>query len=172
MQQPSSSWQFNQIYSHPQGTDFRTPGKINSVHISNMLMPMISKGLRQKIASSPSPVYWNSRLSRYPYEVVEKAKEVVKCFGCSQNVANIIAFNLVFKHIDRRIRGKGSNNHFIYNSDFTPVYYHPMLSHILRKNPYFNVRVQIKNPLYEKLSVDNFVVFVAMSELEVVPVTG
>ena len=25
MQQPSSSWQFNQIYSHPQGIDFRTP---------------------------------------------------------------------------------------------------------------------------------------------------
>ena len=128
MQQPSWSWQFNQIYSHPEGIDFRTPGKVNSVHISNMFMPMISKSLRQKIAFSPSLVCWNSGLSRYPYKVVEKAKEVVKCFGCSQNFANIIAFNLVIKHIDGRIRGKGSNGHFIYNSDFTPAYYQQWLA--------------------------------------------
>ena len=137
-----------------------------------MSMPMISKGLRQTIASSPSPVNWHSGLSSHPYEVVEKAKEVVKCYGCSQNFANNIAFNLVIKHIYKRIRGKDSNSHFIYISDFTPAYYHPMLNHILRKNPYFDGGVQIRNSLYEKLGVGNFVVFVAMSELEVVPVTG
>ena len=95
----------------------------------------------------------------------------MKCYGCGQNFANNIAFNLVIKRIDRRIRGKDSNGNFIYNTDFTPAYYHPVLSHILRKNPYVDGRVQIKNSLYEKLGVDNFVVFVAMSELEVVPVT-
>ena len=100
MQQPSSSRQFNQIYSHPQGTDFRTPEKINGIHNSK---PMISKGLRQTIASSPSPVCWHSGLSPHPYEVVEKAEEVVKCYGCGQNFANNIAFNLVIKYIDRRI---------------------------------------------------------------------
>ena len=133
-----------------------------------MSMSMISKGLRQTTASSPSPVYWHSGLSPHPYDVVEKAKEVVKCYGCGQNFAN----NIVIKHIDRRIWEKDSNDHFIYSSNFTPAYYHPMLSHILRKNPYFDGRVQIKNSLYEKLGVDNFVVFVAMSELEVVPIIG
>ena len=99
MQQPSSSWQFNQIYSHPQGIDFRTPEIINSVHNSSMSLPMISKGLRKIIGSSPSPVYWDSGLSPHTYEVVEKAKKVVKCYGCGQNFAN----NIVIKHIDRRI---------------------------------------------------------------------
>ena len=135
-------------------------------------MPMISKGHRKTIALSPSPVYWHSGLSPHPYEVVERAKEVVKCSGCGQNFANNIALNLVIKHIDRRIRGKDSNGHFIYKSDFTPAYYHPMFSHILRTNLYFDGRVQIKNSLYEKLGVENFVVFVAMSELDLVPVTG
>ena len=93
MQQPSSSWQFNQICSHPQGIDFRTPEKINNIHNSNMSMPMISKGLRQTIASSPSPVYWHSGLSSHPYEVVEKAEEVVKCYGCGENFANNIQFS-------------------------------------------------------------------------------
>ena len=172
MQQPISSWQFNQIYSHPHRIDFRTPEIIDSVHNSNMFMSTISKCHRQTIASSPSPVYWHSGLSPHPYEVVEKAKEVVKCYGCGQNFANNIVFNLVIRHIDRRIRGKNSNGHFICNSDFTPAYYHPMLSHILRKNPYLDGRVQIKSSLYEKIGVDNFVVLVAMSELKVVPVTG
>ena len=96
----------------------------------------------------------------------------MKYYGCGENFANNIAFHLVIKHIDRRIRGKDSNGHFIYNSDFTPAYFHPLRSHIQRKNPYFDRRVHIKNSLYEKLGVDNFIVFVAMSELEIVPVTG
>ena len=75
MQQPSSSWQFNQIYSHPHKIDFRTPEIINSVHNSNIFMPTISKGHRQTIASSPSPTsilaFW---IITHPYEVVEKVK--------------------------------------------------------------------------------------------------
>ena len=148
---------------------------INSVDNSNMIqkaMPMISKGHRKTIGSSPSPVYWHSGLLPHPYEVARKAKEVVKCYGWGEDFANNIAFNLVIKHIDRRIRGKDSNGHLIFNSGFTPAYYHPLRSHILRKNQYFDGRVHIKNSLYEKLGVDNFVIFVAMSELEVVPVTG
>ena len=74
-----------------------------------------------------------------------------------------IEFNSVIKHINRKIRRKDSKDHFIYNSDFTPVYSHPLPSHILRKNPYFDGRVQIKNSLYEKLGVDNFAAFVAVS---------
>ena len=46
-----------------------------------------------------------------------------------------------------------------------------MHSYILRKNPYFDGRVQIKKSLFEHLGVDNFVVFDAVSELEVGPVT-
>ena len=148
MQQPSSSWQFNQIYSHPHKIDFRTPEIINSVHNSNIFMPTISKGHRQTIASSPSPTsilaFW---IITHTYEVVEKVKEAMKCYGCGQNFANNITFNLVIKHIDRRIRGKDSDGRFICNSDFTPVCYHPVVSDILRKNPYFYGRAQIKNSL-------------------------
>ena len=101
-------------------------------------MPTISRGHRQTIASSSSPVYWHSGLPSHPYEVIEKAKEEVKCYGCSQNFANNVALNLVIKHIDTRMRGKDSNGHFIYNSDFTPAYYYSMLNQILRKNMYFH----------------------------------
>ena len=63
----------------------------------------------------------------------------------------IIAFSLVIKHIHRRIWEKDSNGHFIYNSNFTLAYYHPLLSHILRKHPYFDGRVQINISLLENL---------------------
>ena len=69
---------------------------------------------------SPAPVYWHSGFSSHPYEVVEKAKEVVKCYGYGQNFANDIAFNLVIKYIDRINQGNDSSIYFIYNSDFTP----------------------------------------------------
>ena len=81
-----------------------------------------------------------------------------------------IEFNSVIKHINRKIRRKDSKDHFIYNSDFTPVYSHPLPSHILRKNPYFDGRVQIKNSLYEKLGVD--LQHLLQCQLEVVPVPG
>ena len=45
------------------------------------------------------------------------------------------------KHIDRTNQGNDSNIYFIYNSDFTPHYYHPLRNHILRKNLHFDGRV-------------------------------
>ena len=96
----------------------------------------------------------------------------MKYYGCGEYFAYNIVFHLVIKHIDKKIRGKDSNGHFIYNSDFTPAYFHRLRSHTLRKNPYFDRRVHIKNSLYENFGVDNFIVFVAMSVLEVIPVTG
>ena len=75
-------------------------------------MPMISKVQRQTNTWSPPPAYWHSRFSPYPYEVVEKAKEAVKCFGYGQNFANKIAFNLVMKHIDRTNQGSFTSSIF------------------------------------------------------------
>ena len=142
---------------------------ITSVQNSNRFIPIISRGQQQtKTSSSSLEVYYHS--GYLPIHM--RSKEVIKCYSCGRNFTNNVVFNLVTKHFDRRISGKNFNGHFIYNCHFTPAYYHPTLSHILRKNPYFDGELQVENSLYEKLGADNFVAFGTMSELEVFPVTG
>ena len=100
----------------------------------------------------PSAGTWHSGLSPHPYNLVALPKNVKKCYGCGAFFAEKYRqspYNIVVKHVDRRLRGKDSNTGAsVYNTDFTNTYYHPKPSHIKRKNPLFNNRVLI-DPLTE-----------------------
>lgn len=96
---------------------------------------------------------WNSTLSPFPYEIVEKAKSSL-CYGCGQKLSalhNRPPFNLVVKHVDRRIVMERKTGEVMCHPEFSPTYYHLVPSHIRRKNPYFDGYVMIKKRLYKKL---------------------
>ena len=40
-------------------------------------------------SSNPNTLFWHSGLSPHPYEVIEKPKGVVKCYGCGQIYTNL-----------------------------------------------------------------------------------
>ena len=52
-----------------------------------------------------------------------------------------------YRHMDRRIRGKGSDGTMQYNADFTHTYYHCDSRHIIRKNPVFDGKVFMSTQL-------------------------
>ena len=60
--------------------------------------------------------------------------------------------NIVVKHVDRRVvRRDGNTGALVYSTDFTNTYYHPIPSHIRRKNPVFDGRVLIDPGTYQSL---------------------
>lgn len=68
-----------------------------------------------------------SGMSPYPYQIVEKPKEVIKCYSCRYNFGekyNNQLQNLIIKHADKRIKGKSNTGEICYNVRFTPPHYH------------------------------------------------
>lgn len=105
---------------------------------------------------APPPYHWNSCWSPYRYEIVILPQNAKKCYGCNYEFSEKYRrspHNLVIKHMDRRIRGKGPTGTILYSSDFTNTYYHPNLAHIQRKNAMFYERhpVYISSNLYYSL---------------------
>ena len=60
--------------------------------------------------------------------------------------------NVIVKHVDRRLRGRDEKGQLVYSPDFTNTYYHPISSHIARKNPVFGGSVQVDRTFYERLT--------------------
>ena len=95
--------------------------------------------------SAPPPaspqVMWHSGMSTNKYEFVLLESCVKKCYGCGVNFAEKHRrppCNLVVKHLDRRVLGKSSlTGQLLYSNDFSNTYYHPVASHIQRKNSRF-----------------------------------
>ena len=52
--------------------------------------------------------------------------------------------NVIVKNVDRRLRGRDEKGQL--------VYYHPISSHIARKNPVFGGSVQVDRTFYERLT--------------------
>ena len=85
-------------------------------------------------------------MSPYGYEVILLPNMVKKCYGCGSSFVGKYRnsrFNLVIKHMDKRIAGKDSLGQLRYSVDFNNTYYHPLKSHIQNKNPFFDGNVHI-----------------------------
>ena len=53
--------------------------------------------------------------------------------------------------MDRRIAGKDTLGQLRYSVDFNNTYYHPLMVHIQKKNPFFDGTVRISRSLYDSL---------------------
>lgn len=110
--------------------------------------PVAAQGLVDNVAT------WHSGMSPHKYEVyVVTLKSSVKCcYGCGNSFAEKYRsppYNLVVKHVDRRVTGKNDfTGQLIYSRDFSNTYYHLAKSHIERKNPTFSGIVHISTDLY------------------------
>jgi hypothetical protein len=85
--------------------------------------------------------HWHSGMSPGRYELVPLPGNVVKCYGCGQTFAEKYRsspYNIIVRHVDRRIRGRDASGNIVYNQDFTNTYYHLSKDHILKKNPAFD----------------------------------
>ena len=91
-------------------------------------------------------------MSPHKYEVVVLKQCVKNCYGCGSPFADKYRsspFNLVVRHVDRRVTGKNDyTGQLLYSRDFSNTYYHLLKSHIQRKNPLFNGFVYISTDLY------------------------
>ena len=99
------------------------------------------------VVQQPLGESWHSGYSPHRYELVTLPPNVRKCYGCGQEFCEKYRqspFNIVFKHVDRRlIRRDERTGQFQYSADFSNTYYHMDRTHILRKNPLFNGKVYI-----------------------------
>ena len=60
--------------------------------------------------------------------------------------------NVIVKNVDRSLRGRDEKGQLVYSPDFTNTCYHPISSHIARKNPVFGGSVQVDRTFYERLT--------------------
>ena len=103
----------------------------------------------------PAAGTWHSGMSPHPYHLVALRTNVKKCYGCGALFVKKFRqppYNIVVKHVDRRVVGKDSNTgELLYARDFTNTYYHPNPSHIKRKNPFFDGSVLIDPGTHQSL---------------------
>ena len=80
----------------------------------------------------------------YHYDLIILPTNVRRCYGCNCEFVDKYRqepYNIIVKHVDRRIVQKDPVTHsYVYSPDFSNTYYHPISYHIRRKKP--------KNPLF------------------------
>ena len=106
------------------------------------------------------PNRWHSGMSPGRYELIPLPGIVVRCYGCGQNFAEKYRsspYNIIVKHVDRRIRGRNASGNIVYNQDFTNTYYHLSKDHILKKNPTFDGYVYATQGLLNSLTSSHWV---------------
>ena len=110
---------------------------------------------RPSTSTSPSPI-WHSGLSPYHYELIILPTNVRRCYGCNCEFVDKYRqepYNIVVKHVDRRIVQKDPVTHsYVYSPDFSNTYYHPISDHIRRKNPLFSGSVRLSSSLCASIS--------------------
>lgn len=97
---------------------------------------------------------WQWWMSPYDYEVVLLPRIMQKCYGCGSNFVHrnrSTPYNLVIKHMGRRIAGKDSFGQLRYSVYFNNTYYHPLMTHAQKKNLLFDGTVCISRSLYNSL---------------------
>ena len=94
-------------------------------------------------------------MSSHPYELVPLPAKAQKCYGCGANFLNkyhSAPFNIVVRHMDRRvIRKNEQTGQLVHSGDYGNTYYHPHPTHIRRKNLVFTGLVFVSPALYNSL---------------------
>lgn len=87
-------------------------------------------------------------MSPYPYTLCALPKAVRKCYGCGEDFAQknrTEPNDIIVLHVDRRLKGRDNQtSQLLFNADFSNTYYHPICSHVKRKNPLFNSTVHVE----------------------------
>ena len=95
---------------------------------------------------------WHSGLSPHPYELIVLPNNVRVCYGCGSPFKaeeRSSPNNVVIRHFDRRfIRRDESTGQPVFSVDFKNTYYHLDVSHVRRKNPYFDDKVTVSIEQY------------------------
>lgn len=95
---------------------------------------------------------WHSGMSPQKYEVVVLKPSVKTCYGCGSPFIDkyrSFPYNLVVKHIDRRVTGKNDHTgQLLYSRVFVNTYYHLVKSHIQQRNPELSGFVYLSTDLY------------------------
>ena len=105
--------------------------------------------------TNPFGSSWHSGMAPNRYEIVLLERIVKKCYGCLNDFVDKYRsspYNLVIKHLDRRVTGKdGTTGRLLYSNTFSNTYYHLNSTHIQKRNPFFNGRVYISPSLHSRL---------------------
>ena len=105
--------------------------------------------------TNPFGSSWHSGMAPNRYETVLLERIVKKCYGCLNDFVDKYRsspYNLVIKHLDRRVTGKdGTTGRLLYSNTFSNTYYHLNSTHIQKRNPFFNGRVYISPSLHSRL---------------------
>ena len=95
---------------------------------------------------------WYSGMAPNRYQAVLLDPIVKKCYSYGNAFADKYRnspYNLVLKHVDRRITGKDDETgRLLYSSDFSNTYYHLNATYVQKKNPLFNGLVCITSALH------------------------
>ena len=128
--------------------NFRTPEA--QVCISTTSSPVPYESIHQ-----PMTLKWHSVFSPYQYTLCElppAVKKVLRRWRRIRQNYRMPLNNIIVKHVDRRLRGSDEIGQLVYSPDFTNTYYHPISSHIARKNPVFGGSVHVDRTFYERLT--------------------
>ena len=107
--------------------------------------------VQQPLSRCLSGVPWHSGMSPYPYTLCALPKAVRKCYGCGEDLAQ--KHRTEPNNRDRRLKGRSNQtSQLIFNADFSNTYYHPVFSHLTRKNPLFNGMVHVEWSEYLTMS--------------------
>lgn len=118
-------------------------------------MPPINRPPLISAAPVQQQSAWHSGMSPHEYEFIIMPSNVKKCYGCGQNFVTKYRTppdNIVIKHVDKRVVGRDERTgNILYSADYANTYYHPIPSHIQRKNPLFTGLVYVSLQLYTTL---------------------
>ena len=105
-------------------------------------------------SSVPSPTLatWHTGMLPHKYDIVVLKQYIKNCYSCGTPFADKYRsspFNLLTRHVDRKVTGKNDyTGQLNYSREFSNTYYHLSRNHIQRKNPVFNGFVYISTDLY------------------------
>ena len=94
---------------------------VNFYHPPSLQQP--NQNVQRKLFS------WHAGMSPHPYSLCILTPIIKKCYGCGDDFIDkyrIPPYNIIVRHVDRRIRRRDDRTgQFLFSPDFSNTYYHP-----------------------------------------------